>query len=78
MRQAKKRVEALKRMRGEMQRRFMLLYRHFRLKKYGEPLTNDTEVDDLFEEDKEMIRRIKQLREKDTLAAIKTLKKDQD
>lgn len=61
-----------------MQRRFMLLYRHFRFKKYGEPLMSDTEVDDLFEEDKEMIRRIKQLREKDTLVVIKKLKKEQD
>ena len=56
----------------------MLLYRHFRFKKYGEPLMSDTEVDDLFEEDKEMIRRIKQLREKDTLVVIKKLKKEQD
>lgn len=39
---------------------------------------SDTEVDDLFEEDKEMIRRIKQLREKDTLVVIKKLKKEQD
>lgn len=40
-----------------MQRRFMLLYRHFRLKKYGEPL-EQVEVDDLFKEDIEMIKQI--------------------
>lgn len=42
-----------------MTRRFMLLYRHFRLRKYGEPLPGSDDIDeDLFEEDKEMIRRI--------------------
>ena len=48
-----------------MKRRFMLLFRLFRHKKYGEELPTvyqyDDEVEDLFEEDKEMIRKIKAL-----------------
>ena len=72
--QAKKRVLALRKVRREMTRRFMLLYRHFRLKKYGEPLPGSDGVDeDLFEEDKEMIRRIQALRQKDPFAGLKRL-----
>ena len=37
-RETPKRVQALTKMRKEMQRRFMLVYRHFRHKKYGEPI----------------------------------------
>jgi hypothetical protein len=61
-------------MRLEMQRRFLLLYKHYRHKKHGEPLpgheqtpkdnyfNSDLEdVDDLFDDDKEFIMRIKQL-----------------
>ena len=52
----------------------MLLYRHFRLKKYGEALPGSDGVDeDLFEEDKEMIRRIQALRQKDPFAGLKRL-----
>ena len=41
-----KRVQALTKMRKEMQRRFMLLYRHFRLKKYGEPIPVPRKIED--------------------------------
>jgi len=43
-------------MRKEMQRRFSLLYRHFRNKKYGEPLPKkktDNEDEEQLEEFKE-------------------------
>jgi hypothetical protein len=59
-------------MRMEMTRRFMLLYRHFRRKKYGEEI-NDTIDEDLFEEDKEMIRKIQALRKKDPLGGLKLM-----
>ena len=52
-REAPKRVQALTKMRKEMQRRYMLVYRHFRLKKHGEPLplapgANQNEGEDAF------------------------------
>ena len=40
-----KRVAALKKMRLEMKRRFMLLYQIFRMKKYGEPVTKKLNAD---------------------------------
>jgi len=59
-------------MRAEMKRRFLRLYRHFRLKKYGEALPGNDGVDeDLFEEDKQMIRRIQALRQADPFAGLK-------
>ena len=58
-----KRVTQLTKMRKEMQRRFMLLYRHFRLKKYGEPIpkirfSNDDDVEDMFKDDTDMLEKI--------------------
>jgi hypothetical protein len=45
-------------MRKEMQRRFLLVYRHFRLRKYGEPIpdnmseiTDEDQLEDIFKED---------------------------
>ena len=65
MREASKRVLALKKMRMEMTRRFILLYKHFRHKKFGEVLPEEPkysdEVDDLFDDDKEFILKIKAL-----------------
>ena len=56
-------------MRMEMKRRYMLLYRHFRLKKYGEPIPGtvpktgakvDDVDDDLWDEsEREMMNKIK-------------------
>ncbi len=53
-----KRVQALTKMRKEMQKRFLLLYRHFRLKKYGEAIpdnmseiTDEDQLEDIFKED---------------------------
>ena len=50
-------------MRKEMQRRFMLLYRHFRLKKYGEPIPKpkrqgEDEIEDMFKDDTDMLAKI--------------------
>ena len=77
--QASKRVMALKAMKAEMTRRFVLLFRLFRHKKYGEELPCakqiDDDVEDLFEEDKEMIRRIKELQRKDPLAELRKLER---
>ena len=47
-------------MKKEMQRRFMLVYRHFRLKKYGEAIpkakTNkDEDIEDMFKDDTDML-----------------------
>lgn len=39
--QAKKRIEAVKKMRRKLQKSFMFLYKRFRLKKYGEELENN-------------------------------------
>lgn len=41
----------------------MLLYRHFRLKKYGEPIpktrfSNDDDVEDMFKDDTDMLEKI--------------------
>ena len=44
-REPSKRVKALKNMRLEMKRRYMLLYKHFRHKKYGEPLDGAKDSD---------------------------------
>lgn len=62
------RVKQLTKMRKEMQSRFYLLYRYFRLKKYGEPLpvkNNDDfglelgEIEDYCDEDdKALFKRI--------------------
>ena len=61
-----KKVAALKKMRLEMKRRFMLLYQIFRMKKYGEPVTKKPnadleEVDEVedFGEDAALIAQIK-------------------
>ena len=58
-----KRVAQLTKMRKEMQRRFMLLYRHFRLKKYGEPIPlpkreGEDEIEDMFKDDTDMLAKI--------------------
>ena len=50
MKQIGKRVRYLKRVKKEMRRRFMLLYRLFRHKKYKEPLPGRYD-DQLLEED---------------------------
>ena len=59
----------------EMTRRFILLYRHFRHKKFGEALPQKLncpdEVDDLFDDDKEFILKIKALQKKDAFAEVK-------
>ena len=58
-------MKALTAMRKEMRRRFMLLYRHFRLRKYGEPIPiqrngdgGDDDVEDMFKEDNDMLLKI--------------------
>ena len=56
----------LTKMKKEMQRRFMLLYRHFRLKKYGEPIpkpknSNDNEIEDMFKDDTDMLQKIQSM-----------------
>ena len=63
-RETPKRVKALTNMRKEMQKRYMLLYRHFRLKKYGEPIPKkllkgggNDEVEE-FKEDTDLLDRI--------------------
>ena len=53
-------------MRKEMQRRFMLLYRHFRLKKYGEPIPKpkregEDEIEDMFKDDTDMLAKIQSM-----------------
>lgn len=79
-----KKVTALKKMRLEMQRRFLLLYKHFRNKKYGEPLPLkkkeiiQDQVDDLFEEDREFIKKIKALLNKDAFAEVKKFEREQE
>ena len=57
-REPSKRVAALKKMKLEMRRRFMLLYKLFRMKKYGEPLTtkkndSNSDLDEVQDYDKE-------------------------
>ena len=48
-----------------MQRKFMLVYRHFRLKKYGEPIpvpkseSKNSDLEDIFKDDAEMLLKIK-------------------
>lgn len=62
-----KRVAELTRVRKELQRRFMLLYRHFRLKKYGEPIPKPKadkggdEIEDMFKEDTDMLEKIQSM-----------------
>ena len=53
-------------MRKEMQRKFMLLYRHFRKKKYGEPLPEEKkeqegEIEDMFKDDTDMLKKIQNM-----------------
>ena len=54
-----------------MQRRFMLVYRHFRHKKYGEPipkqnndLDDSEELEDMFKEDLALQNKIQQMLKK--------------
>ena len=66
MRETPKRVQALTTMRKEMQRKFMLLYRHFRKKKYGEPLPEEKkeqegEIEDMFKDDTDMLKKIQNM-----------------
>lgn len=44
----------------------MLLYRHFRLKKYGEPIpkskpSNEDEIEDMFKDDTDMLEKIQSM-----------------
>ena len=54
-------------MRKELQRRFMLVYRHFRLKKYAEPIpkakrdNEDNGLEDIFKDDTDMLLKIKSM-----------------
>jgi len=67
-----------------MQRRFILLYRHFRLRKYGEPLpkaklTKEREIEELQEqEDTDMLKRISILNNKFNMEAIAEAKKSDE
>ena len=65
-----------------MGRRFMLLYRHFRRRKYGEPIPkpkkvgqDSDELEDLFKDDNDMLERIKGMLQQrfdmDTIAEAK-------
>ena len=81
-----KRVQALTRMRKEMQRRYMLLYRHFRRRKYGEPIPktrgfqNNDELEDMFKDDEAMLEKIQNLMNKrfDNMEAIAEAKKSDE
>lgn len=54
-----KRVAALTKMRKEMQRRYMLLYRHYRLRKFGEPIPSKRRDEgEEFKEDTAMLDKI--------------------
>lgn len=65
MKETSKRVAALTKMRKEMNKRFYLLYRYFRFKKYSEPLPSADddfdfgEIEDFCDDDdKALLRRI--------------------
>lgn len=76
-----KRVAALTKMRKEIQRRYMLLYRHFRLRKYGEPIPGKPRGDEgeEFKEDTAMLDKINQLlNKKFDMEAITEAKKSDE
>ncbi len=73
-------------MRSEMGRRFMLLYRHYRRRKYGEPIPkpkraghDSDELEDLFKDDNDMLERIKgMLRKRFDMDPIQEAKKSDE
>jgi len=65
-RETPKRVQALTKMRKELQKRFLLVYKHFRHKKYGDPIeqfsdSDKDELEDMFKEDLALQKKIKSM-----------------
>mmetsp|Transcript_47912 Transcript_47912/g.63410 ORF Transcript_47912/g.63410 Transcript_47912/m.63410 type:complete len:105 (+) Transcript_47912:1247-1561(+) len=73
-------------MRKELQRRFMLVYRHFRHRKYGEPIpkrksdnSDGEELEDMFKEDLALQNKIqKMLQQRFDMQPIEEAKKSDE